>query len=127
MKVTGRTIDADITGMTHTKDVLYGREFPMGPMAETNTAYMENLRAMGVIATEMETSHLLILAEMNGTDFTPVSKCAAGADVVKAGALLAIIGDDHQGFAPHDVAHRAEGKAIDVALAAMGELLRMEG
>ena len=48
-------------GLVHTKDSLYGREFGQGPLVAQNQRYMEGLTALGVLATEMEASHLFIL------------------------------------------------------------------
>jgi uridine phosphorylase len=112
-------------GCVHSKDAFYGREFPGGPLAGQNVAYMEMLRAMGVMATEMESSHLFILASLLSKEIGPVARPAATAEAAKAGTLLAIVGDDQLFASPEDF-RRAEELSIDVALRAALHLVRME-
>lgn len=102
-------------GLVHSKDALYGREFPAGPMASQNAEYMAVLERLGVMASEMESSHLFILAQTHGPDLQPIT----GSDnaVVKAGAILAIIGSS-EFWAEDDDAAAAIQRAIDVALQA---------
>lgn len=111
-------------GVVHTKDAFYGREFPAGPLAERNAEYMDVLRKLGVLASEMEAAHLFMLAATHGPDRGSLLE-RAGAAVVKAGAVLAIVGD-HHAFAPDDVIHDAEERAIGLGLAGGLELARLE-
>ncbi len=113
-------------GMIHTKDTFYGREIPSGPRQENNEAYMRMLRQLGVLATEMELAHLFILAASLGPDTSSLAGASPSSSVVKAGGLLAIIGDDEP-FAPRDVALRTEEDAVSVAILAAGSLLATEG
>jgi len=113
-------------GVVHTKDSMYGREFPDGPLAEHNACYMKMLRRLGVVATEMESSHLFILAAVHGANLSHLAACSASADAVKAGGVYAIVGTE-EGFAPQEVARSAEDRAILVGLQAALELARMEG
>jgi hypothetical protein len=53
--------------------------------------------------------------------------CSRSADIIKAGTVLAIIGNDEQGFAPPEIAAAAEARAIEVALEAAVEIIRREG
>lgn len=92
------------TGVVHSKDSLYAREFREGPMAAEHERYMKLLRDSGVLASEMECSMLFTL----GAVFDQQLK-SAKAKVLKegeaeyrvkpedqflTGAVLAIIGDD---------------------------------
>lgn len=52
-------------GIVHSKDSLYGREFGDGPLRESNDRYIEELTALGVAASEMEASHLFVLAQVH--------------------------------------------------------------
>lgn len=107
--------DHTFAGLVHSKDSLYGREFPSGPQAEENARYMQVLERMGVLASEMETSHLFVLAAASGHDPRPIS--VAAADVVKAGAVVAVISDD-TGWATEQGEAAAEARAVEVALRA---------
>jgi uridine phosphorylase len=49
-------------GIYQTKDSLYAREFKKGILADDHAKYMERLAAMGCLVSEMEASHLFILA-----------------------------------------------------------------
>jgi uridine phosphorylase len=111
-------------GLVHTKDSLYGREFATGPRAAQNRAYMDELRALSVLATEMESSHLFVLAQATPHRPTPLTGAPDPAEV-KVGTILAVIGDEGV-FAPAHAARDAEAQAIDVALDAALELLELE-
>lgn len=112
-------------GPVHTKDSLFAREFAAGPRSNANLDYMRVLGEGGVLASEMEAAHLFILAAVHGKDISPVSAVAASPTVVKAGTVLAIIGD-HRPFAPPEVAREAEDEAITLALHSAVELLAAE-
>ena len=109
------------TGVVHSKDSLYGREFPSGPQADANERYMAVLRGMGVLASEMESSHLFVLAAALGPDHHPVAARGPTPDVVKAGAVLAILSDE-TGWAGPEAGAAAEARAVQVALAAIPRL-----
>ncbi len=114
------------TGLVHTKDTLYGREFPAGPLAGANRDYMRVLAELGVLASEMESSHLFMLAMAHGADVHPVGRPNPGARAVKAGTVLAIIGDEDHGWAPDDLAAATEARAVEVAVRAAAELIAAE-
>lgn len=117
--------DRSFLGLVHTKDTLYGREFPAGPLAGLNAQYMSVLRQLGVLASEMESSHLFMLARRFGPDVSAIGHDPADPRVVKAGTVLAVIGDDDHWAEPEDAA-AAESRAVEVAIAATAELMRME-
>ncbi len=75
-------------GVLHTKDSLFAREFGEGTMSQENQRYMQILRDAGVIATEMESSMLFILAEIWDHK---MKKAKMGR--VLAGALCAVVGE----------------------------------
>lgn len=112
-------------GVVHSKDSLYGREFGLGPRSQKNRDYMRMLHDLGVLATEMETSHLFTLAAVHGRNIVSLGGSPDSPEVVKAGSLLAIIGDDSS-FGRPDLAKEAEERAVLLALEATKELLRIE-
>jgi uridine phosphorylase len=105
-------------GICHAKASLYAREFGLGPAGEANLAYTAWLRRCGVLASEMETAALFVLS----STFAPRAYALAerGDHEPQAGAVLAVFASDdsHMQF-DMDVAHRAESRAIDVALEAV--------
>ena len=48
-------------GIVHSKDSLYAREFGAGPLAKVSGDYMQLMEASGVLASDMESSHLFVL------------------------------------------------------------------
>lgn len=78
-------------GIVHCKDSLYAREFGVGPLAEEHRRYMDILSRCGTLASEMESAQLFIRAQIENQ-----TRQSAGGllDRIKAGALLAIVGDD---------------------------------
>jgi uridine phosphorylase len=109
-------------GVVHTKDSLFAREFGVGPRQEENRDYQRQLRALGVLASEMEAAHLFILAAVHTTARAPLAGVPDPRGVVRAGALLAVVGDEHPFADPAEVG-RVEDAAISVALEACRELL----
>jgi uridine phosphorylase len=113
------------TGLVHTKDSLYGREFSLGPRRVQNQEYMDELRQMGVLCSEMESSHLFILAAAHRCQPRSLAQGQRGPDLVKAGSLLAVVGDEGV-FDPDHKSRPVEEQAIRVALDAAVELLALE-
>ena len=112
-------------GLVHTKDSLYGREFAMGPLAEQNRGYMKLLESVGVLASEMESSHLFILSTSRGPDVSSLAHRRGGEGVIKSGTILAVIGDQNS-WAPSELAAATEARAIRVAVRAARELVARE-
>jgi len=56
--------DRTHTGVIHSKDSLYAREFEGGPQVKQNKEYMNILREAGAVASEMEASMLYVLANL---------------------------------------------------------------
>lgn len=108
-------------GLVHCKDSFYGREVARGPLAAQSAAYMRMLVEAGVLATEMESSHLFVLAQVHGPDRRALADAAPGR-VLRAGSVLAVVGD-LQGFAPPERAREAEELAIELALRAAVRLV----
>jgi len=100
-------------GVIHSKDSLFAREFGEGPMAAQNRAYMEILEEAGVVASEMESSHLFVLASLATHQLRLAGTGPAHA--VLAGTVLAIIGDDRP-FAPKEEAVRTVTNAVMLSL-----------
>jgi len=109
-------------GIIHAKDSLFAREFGEGPMRETNREYMHVLHESGVVASEMESSHLFVLASLFSHQ---LRKAGANPPDVLAGTVLGIIGDDRP-FAPSGEADRAVEQAVDLALETARQLALSE-
>jgi uridine phosphorylase len=114
---------ADYThlGLVHTKDSLYGREFGHGAMDLQNEQYLQTLKRLGILATEMEASHLFILGTSQkfievGLGHPPNSApCLVG-------SLLAIVGENSP-FSPDPQQHSvAIERAISIAFQGIREL-----
>jgi uridine phosphorylase len=118
--VAGRTF----SGIVHSKDSLFAREFGEGPNREDNQVYMKKLAAAGVLASEMEASHLFTLAQVHGHQTHPVGSREDDGGIL-AGCVLAIIGDDRP-FAPPEDAKAAIDQTIAVALEGMRILAQRE-
>ena len=112
-------------GICHTKSCLYGREEARGPLAEENLRYIQVLRELGVLCSEMESALFFVQGHAEGPDVSPISVSASGPGVVKTGAILAVIGGAAQ-VEHGQQAKEAEALAIRVALEAAASLLRRE-
>jgi len=100
-------------GIVHAKDSLFAREFKEGPMPDQNAEYMKILERSGVLASEMESSHLFVLSSLFNHKVQKVDP----SDKVLAGTVLAIIGDDKQQFSnAEEVKEQAIVKTIDFGL-----------
>lgn len=111
--------DRVATGLIHSKDSLFAREFGAGPMAMESKRYMEILEAAGVVASEMESSHLFVLAALFSHGLTVAN--AAGPQEVLAGSVLGIIGDDGP-FAPADRVKETVADSVTLAIETVKEL-----
>lgn len=111
-------------GIVHSKDSLFAREFGEGPMREENRRYMKLLEEAGVSASEMESSHLFILATLFTRQLAGAGK-GAPADLVLAGSILGIIGDDRP-FAPKDEVKEVVGTSVLLAVQTVRELAAAE-
>ncbi|HEY9898253.1 MAG TPA: nucleoside phosphorylase [Pantanalinema sp.] len=104
-------------GVVHCKDSLFAREFGAGPLSEENHAYMRVLSASGVLASEMETAQLFILAALQDHR---LRRAAEGhAHRVLAGAVLGVVGDDRPFATPEE-----ERRAVDGSVALVLETIR---
>ncbi len=104
------------TGICHAKASLYAREFGYGPAGEANVAYCDWLRRCGVVASEMESAALFVVASTYAPKAAPLA--APSRAEVQAGAVLAVFAADDsrmQGVDP-ELAARAQERAIAVAL-----------
>jgi uridine phosphorylase len=113
--------DRTYKGVVHAKDALYAVEFGHGPLADENEAYLARLAQMGVLASDMETSHLFVLSDVHSGEVGPISAAPSPAGKIKSGAVLAVVGDDSP-FAEPEAARAAEQAAVDVAVQAVREL-----
>lgn len=106
-------------GIIHSKDSLHGREFAMGPLADENERYMRLLRALGCVGSEMESSHLFVLARGLGA---AVPAAPPGEDPIEAACVCGVLGGV-VGGSTAEARELAEVRAIDVALGAARRLV----
>ena len=97
-------------GVVHSKDSFYGREFGRGPMAEANREYLRVLEGLGVLASEMEASHLFVLG--------------ASVPGAETGCVLGILGGPDLD-STEDERRQAEERAMEVACGAALEIARV--
>lgn len=78
-------------GIVHTKDSIFARELGFSHLKE-NHEYMENLKLAGVVASEMECSHIFVLSSI--FNYRATNGFLNLSNSVMAGAILAVVGDD---------------------------------
>ncbi len=119
------------SGVVHTKDSLYAREFKEGPLREENTRYMQILKNSGILASEMECSLLFTLGNVFNTKLIQKrlkeSKTALPkpADSFLTGAILAVVGDDSAFSDPEEIT-KAEHRAITLGIETIKQLAKKE-
>ncbi len=113
--------DRTYKGIVQSKNALYALELGHGPRRPHNEAHMAELRALGVLASDMETSHLFVLTDAHSTEIAPITQTSHS--VLRAGAILAVVGDDEP-YAEPELMRETEAAAIAVALRSATELLR---
>lgn len=123
--------DPVFVGLIHSKDSLMAREFGYGPTTQRDVhhTYMKTLGELGVLASEMEASHLFTLGSVHSSApaqniLEPVTDEDAGKTVM-TGAVLGIIGDDEP-FAQPEGVKRAIDNAVKVGLQGIRQLAFME-
>jgi len=125
-------------GVIHTKDSLYAREFGEGAMLGQHKRYMRLLKRLGVLASEMEASHLFTLAHAqahahgdsghgsSSSAITPIASAGtATVRNIECGAVLAVVGDDAP-FADPVAQALAVKRAIALAMQGVRVMHRME-
>lgn len=117
--------DRVFKGVVHSKDSLFAREFGEGPFSVENHTYMARLKSLEVLASEMEASHLFVLASVQGAAVRSLAEGDAGTPAVLAGCTLAIIGDC-QPFSEPANAEKALEMNISLALQGIAELASIE-
>ncbi|MNY11121.1 Uridine phosphorylase [compost metagenome] len=110
-------------GTVHCKDSLFAREFGAGPLHEENHAYMKVLSAAGVLASEMETAQLFVLASLYNHQLRQQGE--GHAHQVLAGAVLGVVGDDRP-FATPEEERRAVDGSVDLVLETVRQLAAEE-
>lgn len=111
--------DRTSCGLVHSKDSLFAREYGVGPMAEESRRYMAILKAAGVVASEMESSHLFVLAMLFSHELAVAD--GDGLQQVLAGSILGIIGDEGP-FAPAEQAKLTVADSVKLAIETVKEL-----
>jgi uridine phosphorylase len=113
------------TGIVHCKSSLYAREMGFGPMAEQNNAYITLLKNSGVLASEMESAALFILAHLQD-HVLQKQKAHTPTHRVLAGGVLAIITDPQGPFKETKATQQAITNSIEIALEAVRILASQE-
>ncbi|MBX9866338.1 MAG: hypothetical protein K2Y14_05445 [Burkholderiales bacterium] len=90
-------------GLIHSKDSLYAREFLCGPSSDESINFMNKMKAYGVLASEMECSHIYVLSQVYSSEFNYK---------IKSGCVLGIIGDERP-FADKSLVAEAVNRAVD--------------
>lgn len=105
------------TGLVHTKDSLFGREFGFGPLGDENRAYRGLMRRLGVLASEMETAHLFVLAQVYSASPVDAGDAprAGAPPAIHAGCVLAAIGGE-SGLGDAATRDLATRRAVELAL-----------
>lgn len=112
------------SGIIHCKSSLYAKEFRQGPQAKINDDYLNLLNRAGVLASEMETSTLLIQSLLYNHELS--LKGEGPAFRVYAGSILTAVtlsvGDEEMEISPD----QAENDLIDLGIEAVKCLADME-
>lgn len=107
-------------GILHSKDSLFAREFGQGTMSQENKRYMEILKDAGVVASEMESAMLFILAEIWDHKMKKEKKGR-----VFAGALCAVVGEG-ENFGSKEAIAKMTDDLIDLSIETYLELFKGE-
>ena len=109
----GKTVTYPVYyGIIHSKDSLYAREFLCGPSSDESISFMNKMKAYGVVASEMECSHVYVLSQVYSQQF---------GYQIKSGCVLGIIGDSSP-FADPALAAETVIRAVDFGVNLIGEL-----
>jgi len=112
-------------GIIHSKDSLMAREFHEGYLVEENLRYMNILKSLGVLASEMEASHMYTLGAVHGGIPSPVSSWGVELEEVHMGCVLGVVGADDP-FADADDVKRAIDGAMELSLESVRQMHKME-
>ena len=113
------------TGLLHSKDSLYGREFAQeGPMLKQNREYMQILRDAGVLASEMEASMLFTLAAIYEHQLR-THGLSDKESRIKAGAVCVVLGEGSD-FGTQEALNRITDEVVQIALHTVLELAKTE-
>jgi uridine phosphorylase len=109
-------------GIVHTKDSFYAREVGSSDLEE-NATYMRNLKKAGVMASEMETSHIFILSSI--FNYRTTKAYQHPNHKILAGSILAIVGDEKP-IDSSDNASLAIDRCITLAIESIQRLAASE-
>jgi len=105
-------------GVVHTKSSLYAREMGQSFLQENKT-YMETMHLAGVLASEMESAQLFILASLLNAR---LKKEAADNIPAVVGAMLAIVGDNTPFSSNEQLISKAINSVIMLSIETVKEL-----
>jgi uridine phosphorylase len=113
------------SGLIHSKDTLFAREFLEGPNSQANRKYMGLLRRSGVLASDMEASMLFVLSSLFEHKFNqrkfPHNEC----NKIKSGAVCVVLGEGTD-FGSEQSLERMTTELIQFAKYTIIELARLE-
>lgn len=116
------------SGVVHSKDAFYAREFGHGPLSEEHARYRAMLTAMNTLASEMEASMLFTLRGHflhQATANTPAG-LDTGIEPVLAGAVFLIIGEDDEYTDREAELARATDALVDLGIETVRRLDALE-
>lgn len=115
--------DDVFSGIVHTKDSIFARELGCSHLQE-NYDYMRNLKQAGVIASDMECSHIFVLSSI--LNFRATKEFSDPANNVLSGAILAIVGDDNFKSSNANMIGLAIDRAIQIGFETVRELYNLD-
>lgn len=114
-------------GIVHSKASLFARAKMRGPLAEEHERYKQILKGGLVLSSEMEASALFIVAQCRSETVASVGGNPANlSGVVKAGALLGIIGTE-TGWTTTEEQADIERRTCELAIEGLRQLFLLEG
>jgi uridine phosphorylase len=102
------------TGIVHCKSSLYAREFGAGPRTAENEAYIDLLTKSGILATDMETSALFIMAQYYNHILR--QQVDSPQHRVLAGAILSIVATPKQHYDESTRVPESIQQSIEIAV-----------
>ena len=113
------------TGTVHCKSAFYAREFGAGPQAAENNAYLDLLTECGVLASEMESSALMIQSQLYNHQL--MQEGQGPVHRVLWGAILGILAIPPDDFISPEGEKETTQNLIQLAFETIKVLVKSEG
>jgi uridine phosphorylase len=116
------------SGVVHSKDAFYAREFGHGPLAEEHARYRAMLTAMNTLASEMEASMLFTLRGhfLQQAILNARAGAWTGIEPVLAGAVFLVIGEEDEYTDREAELARATDGLVDLGIETVRQLDALE-